>query len=134
MNLPPQKAMSDHIRELYTTDEIRARIASNDYSAEILLQHAMVHIDRLEAVPHTPAPVVQPVVPPDVLKAAQSFVANDYRGPLAWAKKVFDWVVAVPVVEVQPEQPENPLGDASGPGCPLALPSLSQCADTERNE
>lgn len=33
--------------------------------------------------------------PADVLKAAQEFVGNDYRGPLPWARKVFDWVAGL---------------------------------------
>ncbi len=33
-------------------------------------------------------------IPDDVVKAAISFQKNDYQGPLAWARKVFDWVAA----------------------------------------
>lgn len=42
-------APSGHIKEPYTVAEIKAKIASNDYSAELLLQHAMLHLDRLAA-------------------------------------------------------------------------------------
>jgi len=38
------------------------------------------------------APVV--VIPADVVEAATRFKKNGYRGPLPWAQKVFDWVVA----------------------------------------
>ena len=34
-----------HIKEPYTLAEIKAKIASNDYSAEMLLQHAMRLLD-----------------------------------------------------------------------------------------
>ena len=34
-----------HIKEPYTLAEIKAKIASNDYSAEMLLQHAMLLLD-----------------------------------------------------------------------------------------
>ena len=36
---------SAHIKEPYTLAEIKAKIASNDYSAEMLLQHAMLLLD-----------------------------------------------------------------------------------------
>ncbi len=32
----------------YTPDEIRQKIATHDYSAELLLQHAMANIEQLE--------------------------------------------------------------------------------------
>ena len=35
----------DHIKNPYTLAEIRAKIVSNDYSAEMLLQHAMLLLD-----------------------------------------------------------------------------------------
>ena len=38
-------APSAHIKEPYTLTEIKAKIASNDYSAELLLQHAMALLD-----------------------------------------------------------------------------------------
>lgn len=38
-------APSGHIKEPYTVAEIKAKIASNDYSAEMLLQHAMLLLD-----------------------------------------------------------------------------------------
>lgn len=66
------------------------------------------------AQPAAPAVQPEPVVPPDVLKAAQDFVANGYRGPLPWAKKVFDWVAAAPAVQPAPE--------------PLPLPPLRKLA------
>lgn len=40
--------MNEHITNLYAPDELRAKIASNDYGAELLLQHAMINIGRLE--------------------------------------------------------------------------------------
>lgn len=40
-------APSEHIKEPHTLAEIKAKIASNDYSAELMLQHAMLHLDRL---------------------------------------------------------------------------------------
>ena len=38
-------APSEHIKEPYTLAEVKAKIASNDYSAEMLLQHAMLLLD-----------------------------------------------------------------------------------------
>ena len=38
-------APSEHIKEPYTLAEVKAKIASNDYSAEMLLQHAMALLD-----------------------------------------------------------------------------------------
>ena len=38
-------APSEHIKEPYTLAEIKAKIASNDYGAELLLQHAMALLD-----------------------------------------------------------------------------------------
>lgn len=38
-------APSAHIKEPYTLAEIKAKIDSNDYSAEMLLQHAMLLLD-----------------------------------------------------------------------------------------
>lgn len=67
---------------------------------------------RLKAAP------AQPVVPTDVVKIAQAFVANGYRGPLHWAAQVFDWVAAAPSAALV-AQPEQPLGDA---GLPRAIP------------
>lgn len=39
---------SAHIKEPYTIAEIKAKIASNDYSAEMLLQHAMLLLDSVQ--------------------------------------------------------------------------------------
>ena len=39
---------SAHIKEPYTLAEIKAKIASNDYSAEMLLQHAMLLLDSAQ--------------------------------------------------------------------------------------
>ena len=38
-------APSEHIKKPYTLAEIKAKIASNDYGAEMLLQHAMLLLD-----------------------------------------------------------------------------------------
>lgn len=37
------------IKDPYTPAELRQQIASNEYSAELLLQHAMLNIGQLEA-------------------------------------------------------------------------------------
>lgn len=42
--------------DFYSIDEIRQKIASNEYSAELLLQHAMHHIDRLTSEAVKPIP------------------------------------------------------------------------------
>lgn len=42
---PVAREPSGHIKEPYTLAEIKAKIASNDYSAEMLLQHAMLLLD-----------------------------------------------------------------------------------------
>lgn len=39
---------SGHIKEPYTLAEIKAKIASNDYSAEMLLQHAMLLLGSVQ--------------------------------------------------------------------------------------
>ena len=39
---------SAHIKEPYTIAEIKAKIDSNDYSAEMLLQHAMLLLDSVQ--------------------------------------------------------------------------------------
>ena len=45
----PAPAAATHIQQPYTLAEIKAKIASNDYSAELLLQHAMLLLDSLHA-------------------------------------------------------------------------------------
>ena len=81
----------------------------------------------------THPPAVQPVVPADVVKIAQTFVANGYLGPLHWAAQVFDWVAAAPSAALV-AQPEQPLGDAaSGPGS-LSLRSDDPYRSTPTSE
>ena len=36
------------IKQRFTTDELRAKIASHDYGAELCLQHAIANIEALE--------------------------------------------------------------------------------------
>jgi hypothetical protein len=43
-------AAATHIQQPYTLAEIKAKIASNDYSAELLLQHAMLLLEKPAAV------------------------------------------------------------------------------------
>ena len=40
----------DHIKNPYTLAEIKTKIASNDYNAEMLLQHAMLLLEKPAAV------------------------------------------------------------------------------------
>lgn len=75
-------------------------------------------IDRLAALS---APAPQVLAPEDVLKAAQCMVENDYRGPLAYARKVFDWVAAL---SSQPPEPREPA--SSEMPLPLALRILAR--------
>lgn len=50
-------------------------------------------------------------IPADVAQAAKSMRENDYRGPLAWARKVIDWVADY-AAPTQPEKDERkPLSD-----------------------
>ena len=57
-------------------------------------EHAVREIERLASRVPVALPASQgPAIPADVLKAAISFQKDGYRGPLAWARKVFDWVV-----------------------------------------
>ena len=49
---------SGHIKEPYTLAEIKAKIASNDYSAEMLLQHAMLLLDSASLSANAGEPVV----------------------------------------------------------------------------
>ena len=46
----PVTAAGAHIQRPYTLAEIKAKIASNDYSAELLLQHAMLLLEKPAAV------------------------------------------------------------------------------------
>lgn len=46
----PAPAAVAHIQQPFTIAEIKAKIASNDYSAELLLQHAMLLLDKPAAV------------------------------------------------------------------------------------
>ena len=48
---------SGHIKEPYTMAEIKAKIASNDYSAEMLLQHAMLLLDSASIAANAGEPV-----------------------------------------------------------------------------
>lgn len=51
-------------------------------------------------------------IPADVAQAAKSMRDNDYRGPLAWARKVIDFVAEHDAAPVQPEKAERkPLSD-----------------------
>ncbi len=53
-------------------------------------------------------PVVPPgyaLVPESVHRAAKAFVADDYRGPLPWAKLVFDWVASQPAAPQPKDTP-----------------------------
>lgn len=49
-------------------------------------------------------------VPADVIEAAQRMKAGNYRGPLAWARKVFDWVAAQPAAQGQGEVSDAKTG------------------------
>ena len=48
---------SGHIKEPYTLAEVKAKIASNDYSAEMLLQHAMLLLDSASIAANAGEPV-----------------------------------------------------------------------------
>lgn len=50
-------APSEHIKEPYTLAEVKAKIASNDYSAEMLLQHAMLLLDSASLSANAGEPV-----------------------------------------------------------------------------
>ena len=50
-------APSEHIKETYTLAEVKAKIASNDYSAELLLQHAMALLDSASLSANAGEPV-----------------------------------------------------------------------------
>ena len=49
-------APASHIKEPFTVQEIRERINSHDYSPEMLLQHAMLHLEQTQTCAATPAP------------------------------------------------------------------------------
>ena len=51
-------APSEHIKKPYTLAEVKAKIASNDYSAEMLLQHAMLLLDSASLSANAGEPVV----------------------------------------------------------------------------
>ena len=50
---------SGHIKEPYTLAEIKAKIASHDYSAEMLLQHAMLLLDGATLSANAGEPVAE---------------------------------------------------------------------------
>lgn len=62
--------------------------------------HATGHTGALYEDPAGPwvrfGDVRPPTVPPEILHHAKAFASNDYRGPLSWARAVFDWVVSLP--------------------------------------
>lgn len=57
-------------------------------------QMVMQILALLAGAPAQPAEVKAERVPADVVEAAQRIQANGYRAPLAWARKVFDWVAS----------------------------------------
>jgi hypothetical protein len=38
-----------HITEPYTLEQIREKLESGDYSAELMVQHLAIHVNRLQA-------------------------------------------------------------------------------------
>ncbi len=52
-------APSQHITQPYTVAEIRERVASGDYSAELMLQHAMLHLGAVAGAAPTDAEIGQ---------------------------------------------------------------------------
>lgn len=63
-------APSAHIKEPYTLAEIKAKIASHDYSAEMLLQHAMLLLDGAHLSVNAGEPVAWRYVPSEVWENA----------------------------------------------------------------
>jgi hypothetical protein len=60
---------SGHIKEPYTLAEIKAKIASNDYSAEMLLQHAMLLLDSASLAASAGSEPVELELPPTPFKS-----------------------------------------------------------------
>lgn len=86
------------IKQLYTIDEIRKKISSNEYNAEMLLQHAMVNIAELElrlAAAEAKIPRWIPVterLPEKQIEVV--FYARKYEwftGMYTPSRKTFDW-------------------------------------------
>lgn len=77
-----------------------------------------------EAIPAPEQPEQEPVaIPGDVRKVAKAMQKDGYRGPLAWAKTVIDFVAdytAPPQRQPQPEPPTDPrcVGCDIVNGCP----------------
>jgi hypothetical protein len=65
--------------------------------SRVLLVSSVKRLQERAALPTSGEPAETQAaldVPADVLKYARAFIADGYRGPYAWAKRVFDWVAA----------------------------------------
>ena len=68
-------APSAHIKEPYTVAEIKAKIASHDYSAELLLQHAMALLDSASLAASAGS---EPVAWPKDATEVREFFSSDF--------------------------------------------------------
>lgn len=104
--LQAQPAPNEHIKEPYTLAELNERIASNDYNAELLLQHAMLLLNTQP----------EEVSDADVDRAAQ-IMAND-RGygwphiPESWKEEFRETARAILALRPQAES-EAPTVEAA---------------------
>ena len=82
-------------RDLLARSIAEAAKDAGVYNGEVALdgpQLLMALEDMVIAAKATP-------VPADILHHAKAFASNGYRGPLDWARAVFDWVVSLPEAE-----------------------------------
>lgn len=92
---------SGHIKEPYTLAEIKAKIASNDYSAEMLLQHAMLLLDSASLAASAGEPVAWRYRPSAVW---DYYVLTDDPGKAARARANGLHVEALCLTTPQPTQ------------------------------
>ena len=82
-------AASGHIKEPYTLAEVKAKIASNDYSAEMLLQHAMLLLDSAQAAQPAQEAQLNPDMPTQELRLHMGELTTDEvlvaRAAIRWA-------------------------------------------------
>ena len=88
-------APSAHIKEPYTLAEIKNKIASNDYSAELLLQHAMLLLDSASLSANAGEPVAW------WIPKAEQFCIADKSGDRPFAKAWEPLYAAPPTAQAE---------------------------------
>ena len=92
-------ASSAHIKEPYTLAEIKAKMASHDYSAELLLQHAMLLLDGAHLSVNAGEPVAW------WIPKAEQFCIADKSGDRPFAKAWEPLYAAPPTAQAEGWRP-----------------------------